>query len=363
LPSHIFSPQFQPSSSSTKSSKERLRVAVVGGGVAGLSTALHLAPLVTQGLISGPIDVYDSEERSSNRDIGVGIWSTALASFQKDTLDSHQLAFDDMVRRGTFVREVGYRTPQGDWLAESNLVGKALPNLLFLREMDMLAALRKAVHLEVNRGNVVMFSGSHYKVHSVMEDATTEPWSAPLMILPDGPNKSPQPTERDYHLIVAADGMNSVLRKSYGGFNIQSRILTGMYAIDDVKARGNVRGGTTALEEWAISNQADATGIQDRNYNVFRGNSPVTQDEVEGLEKSFQTWGEGRNMRFATVPMIYPGADGRQEERHVWFITIDDDTISTEKDPSKRKALLLEAFQDWHDPIGQLVKQLRPRKF
>jgi 2-polyprenyl-6-methoxyphenol hydroxylase-like FAD-dependent oxidoreductase len=358
-PSVFFSSQQQPFprfSSSTKSSKERLRVAVVGGGAAGLSTALHLAPMVTQGLISGPIDVYESEERPSNRDIGVGIWSTALESFQKDTLDSHQLAYDDMIRRGTFVREVGYRTPKGDWLAESSLVGEALPHLLFLRETDMLAALRKAVHLEVNRGNVVMHSGSHYQVHSLMEDATTEPWSAPLMILPDGPDKPPLSTERDYHVIVAADGMNSVLRRLYGGFNIQSRILTGMYAIDDA------RGVTTAREEWAISNQADATGIQDRNYNVFRGNAPVSQDQVQGLEKSFQTWGEGRNMRFATVPLIYPGVDGRREERHVWFITIDDDTISSEKDVSKRKDLLLEAFQDWHDPIGQLVKATPPHE-
>ncbi|KAG7352038.1 FAD-dependent oxidoreductase [Nitzschia inconspicua] len=348
-------------SSSTKSSKERLRVAVVGGGAAGLSTALHLAPLVTEGLISGPIDIYDSQERPSHRDIGVGIWSTALDAFQKDTLDSHRLAVDDMLRKGTFVHEAGYRTPQGDWLAESNLEGEGLPDLLFLREMDMLDALRKAVHLEVNRGNVVLHSGSHYKVDSIMEDATTEPWSAPLMLLRDGPDQPSVPTERDYHLIVAADGMNSVLRTAYGGFNIQSRILTGMYAMDDaVKSRGSAR--TNARDEWAISNQADATGIQDRNYSVFRGNAPVTRNEVQGLDRSFQTWGEGRNMRFATVPMCYPGKDGVKEERHVWFITIDDDTITSETDPSKRKELLLEAFADWHDPIGQLVTATPPQE-
>jgi flavin-dependent dehydrogenase len=60
--------------------------------------------------------------------------------------------------------------------------------------------------------------------------------------------------------------------------------------------------------------------------------------------------------------MIYPGADGRREERHVWFITIDDDTISSEKDPSKRKDLLLNAFQDWHDPIGKLVEATPPQE-
>ncbi|KAL3920867.1 MAG: hypothetical protein SGILL_003044 [Bacillariaceae sp.] len=349
---------------------QRLRVAVVGGGAAGLSTALHLAPLVTKGLIAGPIDVYEGEERPSNREIGVGLWSTALDSFRPqekedgtitETIESHELAYRDMIRRGTFVHQVGYRTPRGDWLAKSNLDGDGLPDLLFLREMDMLDALRKALHIEVNRGNVVVHSGSHYKVDSVMEDACTAPWSAPLMLLKDGPNKPPERTDRDYHLIVASDGMDSVLRKKYGGFNIQSRILTGMYAIDDsstdlssIKARG--ASSASQRDEWAISNQEEAIGIQDRNYDVFRGNASVTREQVEGLEVSFQTWGEGRNMRFATVPMIYPGKDGNKEERHVWFITIDDDKMSSETDPVKRKEMLLDTFKDWHDPIYKLVE-------
>jgi Fe-S cluster assembly iron-binding protein IscA len=188
---------------STKSSKERLRVAVVGGGAAGLAAALHLAPLVTQGLIGGPIDIYDSEERPSNREIGIGIWSTALDCFQKDSIDSHQLVYNDMIKHGTFVQEVGYRSPNGSWLAESSLKGDSIPDLIFLREKDMLASLRKAVHLEVNRGNVMLYTGSNHKVHSIMEDSTTEAWSAPLMLQPDGPDSPLERTERDYHLIVA----------------------------------------------------------------------------------------------------------------------------------------------------------------
>jgi hypothetical protein len=193
-------------------------VAVVGGGAAGLSTALHLAPLVTKGLISGPIDVYDSEERPSNREIGVGIWSTALDCFQRDTIDSHQLVYNDMTRQGTFIQEVGYRSPQGYWLAESSLKGESVPDLLFLREKDMLASLRKAVHLEVNRGNVVLHAGSNHKVHSIMEDSSTEAWSAPLMIERDGPGKPAEPTERDYHLVVAGAWKNCILNKASFSF-------------------------------------------------------------------------------------------------------------------------------------------------
>eukprot|EP00957_Ditylum_brightwellii_P087110 6629930-Ditylum_brightwellii.AAC.1 len=37
-----------------------MRIAIVGGGAAGLSTALHLAPLVSKGIIEGPVDLYES---------------------------------------------------------------------------------------------------------------------------------------------------------------------------------------------------------------------------------------------------------------------------------------------------------------
>ena len=78
------------------------RIAIVGAGSAGLSTALHLAPLVHKGLIA-PIDIYETssleeyvhphEKNTSydedfhpgsgavGRDIGVGLWSTALKPF------------------------------------------------------------------------------------------------------------------------------------------------------------------------------------------------------------------------------------------------------------------------------------------
>ena len=50
----------------------------------------------------------------------------------------------------------------------------------------------------------MLHTGSNYKVHSIMEDSSTEAWSAPLMLQTDGPdNPTLERTERDYHLIVA----------------------------------------------------------------------------------------------------------------------------------------------------------------
>ncbi len=341
---------------SLDTSGEKLRVAVVGGGAAGLATALHLSPLVTAGLIGGPVDVYDVGERDSSP-IGVGIWSTALDAF-RDSIDveSHQIAYKTMVEKGSFSEKVGFRSPRGDWLAESNLAGDHLPDFLFLRESDMLDALRKAVDHEVQQGNVCVHSGLSNKIHSV-DESSSNPWSAPLMIQKSGPNKSSEPSDRDYHLIVAADGMNSVLRKTYGGHKADRKRFLGTNAME------NVSDGPLDLidvndheKNWSLSTQSEATGTMDRNYHVFRGNSPLTQDEVEGLENAFQTWGEYGNMRFATVPMEFLSPGGKKEERHTWFMTIDDKNISSEKDPQKRKTMLLEAFQNWHDPIRQMVE-------
>lgn len=330
-------------------------MAVVGGGAAGLATALHLAPLVASGLIGGPVDVYDVGGQESSP-IGVGIWSTALNGFRDSTdVESHQIAYNAMIDKGSFSERVGFRSPRGHWLAESNLAGDHLPDFLFLRQSDMLDALQKGVEHEVRKGNVAVHSGPSNKIHSVSEDFLL--WSAPLMIEKNGPEKPAEKTERDYHLIVAADGMNSVLRKTYGGHIADRRRFLGTNAMENISdGPVGLPIGNDHEKSWALSKHAEATGTVDRSYHVFRGNSPVTQDEVEGLEKAFQTWGESGNMRFATVPFEFPLPGGKKEERHTWFITIDDENISSEKDPRKRKDMLMDAFRDWHDPIRQLVE-------
>jgi 2-polyprenyl-6-methoxyphenol hydroxylase-like FAD-dependent oxidoreductase len=66
-------------------------------------------------------------------------------------------------------------------------------------------------------------------------------------------------------------------------------------------------------------------------------------------------------MRFATVPMVV-SADGVRKDQQVWFITIDGKEIQDEPDPSIRRDKLLEAFRDWHDPIGRLVEATPPEE-
>jgi 2-polyprenyl-6-methoxyphenol hydroxylase-like FAD-dependent oxidoreductase len=369
------------SSSSSYSFKgEKLRVAVVGGGCAGLSTALHLAPLVEDGLIAGPIDVFDdtATDRSGggggSREIGVGIWSTALDPFRQSSRTSHQLVYQSMSTAGTWLQQVGYRTMNGAWLMKSKLPGNEqemksmdMPALIFLREKDMLSALQKAVHWEELQGKTIRVHSSVGGVSGLFEESS-QPWSTNLVLRSSSSSnpdevQSSQPvlSERDYHLIVAADGTNSVLRQTYGGHETVERRLTGTSALPspiELPHRISIIDPNEA-RNWDREQHEQAVGVQDRHYTVFRGNSSASRKELGQEDICFQTWGTRKSMRFATVSMYSPTPRGR-EEKQVWFITTDNDAISAEPDPTKRRDLLLQDFKDWHDPIRQIVSETSP---
>lgn len=356
---------------SSSSAGELLRVAIVGGGAAGLSSALHLAPLVSAGKIAAPIDVFDvapSMNHSSSpasgtsvtrRDIGVGIWSTALDPFRTSQRTSHQVVYEEMTGRGTWLGDVGYRTPDGSWLMTSHLpasyaesVAKNMPGLLFLREKDMLNSLDKAVHWEQQIGTIRLYrDGNKTRVTGLQEDCSL-PWSTRLTFGSD------RHSDRDYHLIVAADGTHSMLRQKYGGHH-RSRAVGPLTTPIELPQDTHTGPAVT----WSDSNQQHAVGIQDRNYTVFRGNSPLTAADMgpEG-SISFQTWGVERSMRFATVPMHYPGTQQKEEEKQVWFVTINDEEVCGEKDPVIRQQKILEAFQDWHDPVCHIIEATPPEE-
>lgn len=330
-----------------------MRIAICGGGAAGLSAALHLAELVERGLVAGPIDVYAGIPPPS-RPIGVGLWSTALTPLQNSWRCSHQLVWEDLLHLGRWVGAVGYKTPSGRWLAMSELPtttpsASSPPALLFLREQDMLSSLRKAVHLEEMRGTIMVHQGRQSTVEGIDEQFVPH-FSAPLK-LQDGIS-----TERDYHLIVAADGMNSTLRQRYGGHRVLRRRLSGASALGSpFDARDERYDGPSDEASWDVQEQSEANTIEDRGYTVFRGNANVSVEEAGMNGVSFQTWGEGNSMRFATVPLSYADSTGRVEQQ-VWFITTSDANITQETDPDIRKEKLLQAFSTWHDPIHKLIE-------
>jgi 2-polyprenyl-6-methoxyphenol hydroxylase-like FAD-dependent oxidoreductase len=322
---------------------ERLRVAIVGGGVAGLSTALHLAGLVERGLIASPIDIY--LDKLELRDIGVGVWSTGLLPFSTPwSRPSHQSCWDDWMYFGRWLGEVGYRSPSGAWLAKSTLPISGsfqnFPGLLFLRESDLIQALQRGIHWEESLATVKLHFGP--KVTGIVEHGNKFPYSASLTL------ESGENSERDYHLIVGAEGTFSKLRKRYGGHSLVRTRLTGTNVF-------NSQEDLDQESKWQALGQAEANSVEDRQYSVFRGNAPLSNLQVGMNGVSFQTWGEGQSMRFATVPLSYPSSQEDRVEEQVWFATTSDRNIIEEVDMEKRKSKLIEAFSTWHDPIARMM--------
>ena len=414
--------------------REKIRVAIIGGGVSGLSTALQLSPLVERGIIQAPIDLYEKcaltdihpHEKSSvidehfhpgsgtvGRDIGVGIWSTALEAFavigsrySKDGTRAFNL-IEKLEHLGNYVGEVGYRTPNGSWLTRSSLnlggIGSDSdidsdidsdtqqnqlgdPSLLFIKENMFLSSLREAVafeeqelgtiqtHYATNNstkstsngnGNSNANSGSSMctEVDYLILDTQSErnskrngnvAISTTLTANLQFVDKSTSP--QSYHLIIDAGGMQSTLRTKYAGYEA---------LIKKWKKLGATAMPTSTCEQsnsWDQDQLKEYHSIVDRKYVVFRGNAPVTSEEAGGV--SFQTWGEGKHMRFAAVGMSHPNvnanasadSNSNRSESQVWFATICDAQVCSSKDAEERKRLLIENFKQWHDPICHLIE-------
>eukprot|EP00523_Entomoneis_sp_CCMP467_P001259 CAMPEP_0168754658 /NCGR_PEP_ID=MMETSP0724-20121128/19622_1 /TAXON_ID=265536 /ORGANISM="Amphiprora sp., Strain CCMP467" /LENGTH=587 /DNA_ID=CAMNT_0008803159 /DNA_START=29 /DNA_END=1789 /DNA_ORIENTATION=+ len=396
----------------TKALGDKLRVAIVGGSVAGLSAALHLAPLVEQGLVAAPIDVFDVvDDSKTDRDIGVGLWTTAIESLANSQRVSHEQVFDTLTNSTnnnnkpgtttTWLDQVGYRTPNGAWLMQSQLpttwdetLQRQMPGLLFLRERDLIGTLQRAVHWEEQLGTLHVHRNTTTSlVSGVAPGELQQPWSSKLQLGPkstttESISSSSSPTttgDRDYHLIVAADGTHSNLRRTYGGMDsiLSSPSSVGApLAMDEALSTGssNNNSSNTAAHTWNDANHQQAVGLQDRNYTVFRGNAQISADELAALDSnssdgriSFQTWGTHNSMRFATVPMQIPQASSSSSspsseaqqssaEHQVWFITVNDATLAQEQ------ALLGEGIYywkntltiNWHDPIAGIVQATDP---
>lgn len=382
--------------SSTLTRSEQIRVAIIGGGASGLSTALQLSPLVERGIIAKPIDLYEKSclsdahphEKSSvidenfhpgsgavGRDIGVGIWSTALEPFMKTSeharaseegkaSGSHFDLIEKLEHAGQYVDKVGYRTPSGSWLTRSRLNSIGVrettsseledPSLLFIQEKKFLSSLREAVGYEEHNYGTIRTHYAKTPTDTSTEVDTIELQQGETNFLKGRLKFADNSTSSEsYHFIVDTSGMQSSLRSKYGGY--------GPFIKKWKKNKDQA-----ALEfnkEWRDQQLYDKHSIMDRRYVVFRGNSPLNGVEAGMNGESFQTWGEGKNMRFAAVAMSNPNeTNTERHENQVWFATICDAEVSSNKDAEERKRLLLKSFKDWHNPICKLIESTPAEK-
>ena len=390
------------------STSEPLGVAIVGAGVSGQAAALHLAPLVSAGLLR-PVHVYEAGPRpggvrrrrgaggtgAEGRSVGVGLWSTALAPFAGTGRASHA----DLLRRleedGSYVGRVGYRTPEGAWLARSELGARvsdadivagadvASPSLLFLRERDLLSALREAVRAEEELGTIRVTYGDGTgpggleRGSAEVTAVTTQGYGgdsaggsmAGRLRFRDGTTTN---LSHPYHLIVSAEGTGSLLRSRYAGRREEGVLRTGTAALADPRGTDLNVG---QRRRWEEMGREETNAVDDRGYTVFRGNSPLTDEEAGMGGISFQTWGAGGSMRFAAVTMSVPedergrggGGDEGRTKQQVWFATTSDPAVTrlalsvdgsadTEPDLNERRKVLANHFRSWHDPVARLIE-------
>ncbi|KAL7445253.1 hypothetical protein ACHAXM_011933 [Skeletonema potamos] len=433
-----------------------LRVAIVGGGAAGMTTALHLSPLVAAGLIQGPIDVYEANNvKTSNkfrtsghtvattttsmmsgstttteggkqfysgsgalgRHIGVGIWSTAwwpfLRSLEKGlsssssssaaagtssstvanivqnqkNRQSFKTLLKDLEACGSYVKDVGYRSPNGTWLVKSQLnaspygindllngtttttndtttsestissnneskkksIDNDDPALLFVREKDLLSCLRNAIKIEQKLGTVKYNYGVRVEsinaVNGTMGSLELLHSTNPTTTADTTPMTTTSP---QYHLIIAADGLRSNLRSRYAGHHSIHATSLGIESSSSSSSSSSQKDVKNSLENhWEHTRgHREATKVENREYIVFRGNAPKLPDDAEDGSGSFQTWGCSRSMRFAAVPFRHADEDleedddndggycghysqsdafkKRKKDEEVWFATIND---------------------------------------
>lgn len=371
-------------------------MAIVGGGASALSTALQLAPLAERGIIAKPIDLYEKSclsdahphEKSSvidehfhpgsgtiGRDVGVGIWSTALKPFMRSfhpssengkekPFGSHIDLIEKLEHLGQYVDKVGYRTPKGSWLTRSRLNSSGVqesasnnlddPSLLFIQEKDFLSTLREAVAFEGENFGTIRTHFANSERDKSTEVDKIVPQRGENDYITGALQFSDQSTSSEsYHFIIDATGMQSTLRSKYGGFGPFVK-----------KWKENKGAACEYSETWQREQLEDKHSIMDRKYVVFRGNSPLNDTEVDMKGESFQTWGEGKNMRFAAIAMSHPNEDDTDRcEKKVWFATICDAAgVCSSKDAEERKRLLLASFKEWHDPICKLIESTPAEK-
>lgn len=371
------------------SQEHKLKVAIIGGGPAGLCAALHLAPLVSNGIIQAPIDVYeakssclDTQEQTDT--IGVGLWSTAIVPFLTSHANSYgehrpsyQLLLQQLVSVGCFVANVGYRTSNGSWITQTTLSSHNLlaynngnsdlqqPFLLFLQRHSLLKAFCDAISIEEQQQTIHMHYG--HKVQSITQCG--EDYEATLSFVKEQLTDKTEKTTKPYNLIIVAEGMNSNLRKKYST-HINDNSTKQQQQHNDAKQ------DTQISSTWSYNRD-----IEDRGYYVFRANTTLYSGT--SLD-SFQTWGETNSMRFAVVPCsILPNSNrscnslsvgsaaaSQQiehlqpiQEGYTWFFTTNDASVTDANIHSykDRKDRIVDSLRHWHDPIGELIQSTRPQ--
>jgi len=279
-----------------------MRVKIVGGGIAGLSSALFVSKAASKG--SRIVVHMKQQSKANNVDYSfTGLWTPSLVCLESLGL------LDQLLACGKCVDKSGYSSKSGTWLAVPNkglysvtrkdksaLSGSApSPALLFVKTRDLVSVLMEAAQRD---DKIVLLHDDEW---SSAEDSQ----------------------QGDCDLLIAADGMNSAVKRHF--------------------------------------HQTEASSSHSvcyKNYDVYRGNviHVVKDKDLLPEQSAFQTWGPG-GKRFACVPT---------HEGYSWFAALSNKHAPLDQVEAKASFSLGDLrreFEGYHAPIDLLLQSTHPDSF
>jgi 2-polyprenyl-6-methoxyphenol hydroxylase-like FAD-dependent oxidoreductase len=275
------------------------KIRIVGGGMSGLSCLgfLNCAGFENVKLFNCPRT--DSFPGLFAKDHALGLWSPALSALRQIS----PLIPETWARKGfgAYLGKSGYKNTKGDWLMQAGIDNSVMSDLLlFGSNRTLLQILRESDGIgeciEENK-RLIGLKENEDGVVLNFEDGSSE--------IAD--------------FVIGADGIFSSIRAQIG---LDSSSLSPLY----------------------------------RGYVVFRGYA--FGENFPYSDYAFQTWGEGS--RFASVPLA---------NSQTWYATIklnqDESSYASIFDTAKTdpkgcslkvKRLLMDKFQNWHNPIARLIE-------
>mmetsp|Transcript_15528 Transcript_15528/g.21261 ORF Transcript_15528/g.21261 Transcript_15528/m.21261 type:complete len:448 (-) Transcript_15528:105-1448(-) len=304
-----------------------MKAVIVGGGIAGRTTALFLSKLLTKkgSYIFSDIVLLEQQPfkdwKSTNHRTYVGLWTNALLALDSLNILRHLNGNLEMIT------ESGYRTMNGNWLVRPTIqlntidIINRLPALGFTRSDILLAALDKG--LEECPSVRVIYDMSPQEI--IQEHgAITVRASSSL---------GPEALQLTAQVVVAADGMHSRVRHLIG--HPESR-------------------------------------TESRGYQVVRGFSLASRP----LLASFQSWGPSARFAAVSAPVCEHSPTASTTPFGVtWFAAVASQPSlpGSEKRPfegpfanlcKKGDASTLERlralYSGWHPEVEQLLETADP---
>ena len=256
---------------------KNLAIAIVGAGIGGLTTAIALRK---QGF--SPV-IFEQAEELQPIGSGILLGLNAMMAFSKLGL------VEEIIRHGSLVNSFHIQSDNGDILGKINFSSASKI------DMPVVGITRANLHRVLLQA---IPEDSLYLGHSFQSL-----WNSKNKVIIRFKNGK----EHDSELVIAADGIHSIIRKS-------------------------------VLQE---------DNLIYSGYAGWRGLSPSPPNFPSHL---FESWGVGK--RFGAMKI--------NSKQVYWYSMVNAPVNTLESDGLKARQINLDLFSDWHSPIKELIASTAP---